>query len=459
MESLEKYGPPVQVARVAKTFQLVDLDGDGSISPEEFEEVLLKLNPETFRGKSLDLLFKAADADHNGRLDLEEFLNFVMVGDKRGVYCGESETDDSSSSSSSEDEGRPLTPTLEEPPLSPAMGAERPAPVRRPEHMSRIRSRSMKHEEPPTTADEMYELLTMREGVIGGKLRLDDFISLLAECKRDGLGPLIAELVLQECETPVDSDSKFEVVDAVYLYMLLRENPDVSVKDAKDRLATVDKHLYGEDLRKHEARHKFIRDQHLELDDPIGFGLFDRLLELLGAIMGVDHAHMLAALAWTRTCRFEMTESMAISVMEKVFEKVGSRGSHVLQQPIEQTDFARMCKAMELVDPKEKKGIAYPGSVFNKIIKHFPRHLLKRKKIRYYDRGMLETKPRKRKHNHKRILGRTQLSILIEELFKAIPKGFAQFGSPLNLTLVLLSKAADLLEDGAGHGRRRFKYA
>mmetsp|Transcript_105323 Transcript_105323/g.198356 ORF Transcript_105323/g.198356 Transcript_105323/m.198356 type:complete len:450 (+) Transcript_105323:58-1407(+) len=449
MEALDKYGPPVQVARVTKAFQLVDVDGDGSISPAEFELVLNNLNPEAFRGKSLDLLFKAADVDHNGRLDLEEFLNFLMTGDKRGVYMGESETDDSSSSSSSEEEGgsRP-EPTPEVPPPDET----------RPPHITRTRSRSLKHEEPATTIDEMYELLTMREGVIGGKLRLEEFLLFLAECKRDGLGPLIAKLVPQECDTPAEAALKFEPIDLIYLYLLLNEKPDASVQNARDKLATVDKRIYEMDLHEHDERRKFIRDQGLELDSPIGVGTFRKLLELFGGIIGVDEDQILAALAWTRTCRFEMSEAMALTVMNHVFQKMGS-GSRVIQEPIEQKDFARMCNALGLVDRREKKGIAYPGSVFNKILKHLPRFLLRRQKIRYYDRpGMLEKKPRKRKHSHKRIVGLTQLSILMEELFKAIPKGYAQFGSPLNLTLRLLSKAAGVADSSKEEGRR-FKYA
>lgn len=446
MEALDKYGPPVQVARVTKAFQLVDVDGDGSISPEEFETVLKTLNPEAFRGKSLDLLFNAADADHNGRLDLEEFLNFLMTGDKRGVYLGESETDDSSSSSSSEEEGSRLEPT-----------PEMPALESRPPHITRTKSRSMKHEEPPTTIDEMYELLTMREGYIGGKLRLEEFLLFVAECKRDGLGPTIAKLVPQECDTPAEEALNLEPIDVIYLYILLREKPGTSVQSAKDKLATVDRRFYDIDLHEHDERRKFIRDQGLELDSPIGVGVFRQLLELLGGIIGVDQSQMLAAFAWTRTCRFEMSEAMAESVMTNVFQKGGS-GSRVVQEPIEPKDFSRMCNTLGLVDRKEKKGIAYPGSVFNKILKHLPRFLLRRQKIRYYDRpGMLEKRPRKRKHSHKRIVGLTQLSILMEEFFKAFPKGYARFGSPLNLTLNLLSRAA---EDAASPDRRSsFKYA
>merc|ERR1712048_258044 len=105
--------------------------------------------------------------------------------------------------------------------------------------------------------------------------------------------------------------------------------------------------------------------------------------------------------------------------MEDVFLKVGKPGGHILQVPIVQNDFVRMCHAMGIIDRTEKKGLAQgkAGLVFNNIIKHLPRYLLYRAITRYSDRGKFKKKPRKRKHEHQRILGRTQLSILMEELF------------------------------------------
>merc|ERR1712187_1055466 len=94
----------------------------------------------------------------------------------------------------------------------------------------------------------------------------------------------------------------------------------------------------------------------------------------------LDQAHILAAFAWARTCRFEMTEAIATRVMEYVLLKVGKEGAHILEQPIVQNDFVRMCHAMGLIDRKEKKGLSQGkvALVFNKILKHLPRILKER---------------------------------------------------------------------------------
>lgn len=132
-------------------------------------------------------------------------------------------------------------------------------------------------------------------------------------------------------------------------------------------------------------------------------------------------------------------------VMEYVLLKVGKEGVDILEQPIVQNDFVRMCHAMGLIDPKEKKGLSQGkvALVFNKILKHLPRILKEREVARYYDRGKHEKRPRKRKHGHTRILGRTQLGILFEETFKAIPNCYPQWGSPLNLVIMCLEKGLE----------------
>jgi len=100
---------------------------------------------------------------------------------------------------------------------------------------------------------------------------------------------------------------------------------------------------------------------------------------------------------------------------------------------------------MGIIDRTEKKGLAQgkAGLVFNNIIKHLPRLLLYRALTRYSDRGKFEKKPRKRKHGHQRVLGRTQLSILMEEVFKAIPNCYRQWSSPLSLVLMFISKGSE----------------
>merc|ERR1719253_191656 len=60
--------------------------------------------------------------------------------------------------------------------------------------------RSTKHEEPPTGVQEMYELLTMSDGRVEGKLILEDLVEIFHECKLDGLGPRIPRVLPQALE-------------------------------------------------------------------------------------------------------------------------------------------------------------------------------------------------------------------------------------------------------------------
>merc|ERR1712107_55008 len=144
-------------------------------------------------------------------------------------------------------------------------------------------------------------------------------------------------------------------------------------------------------------------------------------------------------MAWVRTSRFEMPPALAIAVLEYAFLKVTTKHVSIMDQPVSENDFLRFARSCKLIDAKERRGIALGklGILFNKILKHLPRLLLEREVRRYHDRdrAKLKRKPRKRKHRHKVLSGRTQLAVLMEELFKAIPASWTQFRSPLNLVL------------------------
>lgn len=204
-------------------------------------------------------------------------------------------------------------------------------------------------------------------------------------------------------------------------------------------------------VRRTDRRRK-ITDMGIDLRAPIGFKTFRRLLELLSAMMHIDEDHILSAITWVRTSRFELTEAMAIAIMERAFLKVPVMGCHILDTPVSENDFVRMAHSMHIIDKTEKRGIAHGklAILFGNILRHLPRLRLEREQKRYTDRGSLaKIKPRRRKHNHKRIVGRTQLAILFEELFKRIPSNRTTYRSPLKLVLTFL-------ETGDG-GRKRLK--
>lgn len=60
---------------VRKIFKHFDLDGYGTIEPEEFKKALETLGC-VFKDFEMDAIFRKYDANENGKLDYEEFANF-----------------------------------------------------------------------------------------------------------------------------------------------------------------------------------------------------------------------------------------------------------------------------------------------------------------------------------------------------------------------------------------------
>jgi Ca2+-binding EF-hand superfamily protein len=430
------------------------------------------LQPGKWRNKPLGLLFKAVDTDNSGALDIEELLEMVFGNSSAGV---ESESDPEASSSSSEEEfdnlaltkhgskASALNSTLKgvKPgtPTSPIVkGTSRGSHSRRSTehksgHLSRKLVRSEKYEEPSTTKEELYELLTMTTGVTSGKLKLDDMIETFVESKLDGLGPKLANLITQQVEgdgVPEDISG----VEVLHLYSLVLMKPEATAEEARQCISDVKDECRAIDIRKRPDRQRVIKEKKLALDAPIGFKMFCKLLELLGCMMRIDEPHMLAVFAWTRTNRFEMTETMAVAIMSHVFLKTPKDGGTIMEQPITENDFVRMCYSMNLIDNAEKTGFAHGklGLIFGKLIKNLPRLVLERENRRYRDRDMAKAvKPRKRKHHHRSIIGCTQMAILLEELYKAFPSCRSRWRSPHNLVLHFMETGT---QEG---GRQRLK--
>jgi Ca2+-binding EF-hand superfamily protein len=60
---------------VKKIFRHFDLDGYGTIEPEEFKKALETLGC-VFKDHELEAVFNKYDANGNGKLDYEEFASF-----------------------------------------------------------------------------------------------------------------------------------------------------------------------------------------------------------------------------------------------------------------------------------------------------------------------------------------------------------------------------------------------
>lgn len=68
---------PAQEAELREAFDACDPNGDGLIDPEEFYELLKKLDSDVSREECL-LDFDAADSDGDGHIGFEEFAAWWM---------------------------------------------------------------------------------------------------------------------------------------------------------------------------------------------------------------------------------------------------------------------------------------------------------------------------------------------------------------------------------------------
>lgn len=132
---------------------------------------------------------------------------------------------------------------------------------------------------------------------------------------------------------------------------------------------------------------------------------------------------------------------LATAILSRIFLKVASDGKPLIATKISENDFARMCRSMDIIDNTEKSGISQGkiSILFSTMLRNLAERRLEREQRRYKDRGGPKKKMRARKHLC--IKGLSQLGILFEELYKALPGSRATYGSPMNLVLICLEKA------------------
>lgn len=432
---------------ITRSFESCDLNGDGLLSHIEFFVLMRVLFKECNKPcppqEALAKMYDAADANRNGAVDYHELIGWLFTEDNPhdcNSPSGNGETDRVSPTSEGEVDGQSSSSSSSE---GEAEGSQekrfdKAATIAK---EKRCIARSLKHEEPVTTMEEMYELLTTVRGKITGLLRLQVLVENFARCKEAQMGPLLARLIPQECGDDYLAED-VSPMELGHLYALVKEKPEAtaedaaaviqSVKDVCRRMETVNVEALG-----------------LDEEDPVGFSEFQRLIGFLQGTMKIDRSLILATMAWAKTDRFELTECMAITLMDKLFLAHEKDGKHILETPIKNNDFIRMCYGAGLVDNSERDGIgrAHLEIMFTNMLKHLPKRRFDREKRRKHDLGK---KPRRRKHVHSNIRGRTELAILIEELYRAIPNANKTYASPLHLCLRLL--------EGSGGKRKRLHH-
>lgn len=64
---------------VLAIFEHADANGDGTLDPKEFEDLMMALDPSLSKG-DVAKMKDAADTDKNGRVEVKEFVHWVFTG-------------------------------------------------------------------------------------------------------------------------------------------------------------------------------------------------------------------------------------------------------------------------------------------------------------------------------------------------------------------------------------------
>mmetsp|Transcript_49994 Transcript_49994/g.89754 ORF Transcript_49994/g.89754 Transcript_49994/m.89754 type:complete len:428 (-) Transcript_49994:141-1424(-) len=393
---------------VRECFTQADANSDGQLDSKEFASLLKKLDPDKWSDDNVSKFFGAADLDNNGKLDLQEVLHWIFKS--HAASPSSPGGDDSSSSSSSSD-----------------------SEDAREAHRANRKARSMKKEEKPTDVEMLYTLLTSYEGRDGGTLKLEDLIQVFAHCKGTGMDPRLPELVLQQVESHGEPED-VSALELGHLFAMLQENRSATEEDARTQISNVKDVCRGMDQ-------KDLKAVGLDGSAVVGYGIFKQLLPMLSATMCIDKYHLLAAFSWSKTNVFELPEEMAIQVMVRLFMKVDGEDEHVLEQRVSNNDFNRMLFTVDLIDPSAKRGIPSGriAIIFQEVLKTMPKKLAERRRARAVGKARTKKKV-ERKHTHKSISGRTQLSVLMEALFQSLPAPKAYYNA-MDMSLRLLEVA------------------
>merc|ERR1712061_768432 len=118
----------------------------------------------------------------------------------------------------------------------------------------------------------------------------------------------------------------------------------------------------------------------------VGYGLFQKIVSLLQAVIGIDEEHVLAIFSFIKTSRFDLPEAMGCAVMERLFLKAGDedKGISPLHEDLKSNDFMRMSHIYELADNKFKTGIPHAklSLFFSGVLRRLPELLEERKQKR-----------------------------------------------------------------------------
>jgi len=329
-----------------------------------------------------------------------------------------------------------------------------------------------------TSLVDLWETLTNIHGHLTTTVEVIDVVDLFAECKRTGLNPTLAETIPMASvrhDKPPEDLSPGEV--AHLCAKLIEAKGELSAEMARQEIDGI----------KDEMRRTDVSGFYTERDAAITWKQFKQLMNILSVLMRVDKTYILTHMAWNKGSFFEMSDNFVGHVIEKCSHRRLRRiagkerpstapadGKH--PEPIQTIDiseekfdfnaFRLLCNNCHVVQQKGRHGISYEemGLLFDRVARRMPELIQQRQErrktgaaeikrsssakaaARSTTRSAMAASVQEERGDELYFIGRTEFSILMEELYKE-EHLTQEYKSPLMMLTAFVQKAEEALEE------------
>lgn len=338
---------------------------------------------------------------------------------------------------------------------------------------------------PLTSLVGIWELLTNVHGHLTTTVEVIDIVDLFAACKRTGLNATLAETlpaVSIQHDKPPEDLSPGEV--AHLCARLIEEKGELSEEMARQELDGI----------KHEMRRTDDTGFYADHDSAIGWKQFKQLVHLLSVLMRIDKSYILPHMAWNRGSFFEMSDNFVGHVMEKCSHRRlrrttgrkrpstapadGKQEEHtqlvqsidISEEKFDFNSFRLLCNNCQILQTKGRSGITYEemGLLFDRVASRVPEFVRQRHERRKTGSPAEAKRPKTAPHHLDRatvqeesghelyVIGRTEFSILMEELYKE-EHLIREYKSPLMMLIAFVQKAEAQYEEQCRHQAEEIK--
>jgi len=274
---------------------------------------------------------------------------------------------------------------------------------------------------PMTTTDGLWELL--KGGHISGQIFAIDLLGLFSDCKKSGLDLELSNAVLGNFSGIQSHREPMEVHprQVATLIDALNKNPRMELvrEDLCDMVALVPD-PFGEALHGYE-------DLGIENTTRMGLSVFRKTLQIISLLMAIEECYIVSHIVWFMTGEFEVSKDMG----QHIYRQMGLKAPNPVR--LSYQDFLNLCIAFRVQMPSGRnvfQGDSVSG-IFNRAILNIPKIFERRRFRKMHQREDDECFDKHEKR--KQVAGWTEWSILLQELFAAIPAG--AIPNPLQMCL------------------------